>query len=103
MQKPIKSKDSYPVVRPPEATDDRGDIARIVEDILAVLSRHDAEPTDGVLSLLTALMQASHRVMEVSTPEESEHNRAALVAMLEHGRRFVETWPQETPSGWMVH
>lgn len=101
MQK--RTKASYPVVPPPQATDEGHDIASIVEDILGVLARHDAEPTDGVLSLLTALMQASHRVLEVSSPEEAEHNRAALLAMLEHGKRFVDEWPERTPAGWTVH
>lgn len=103
MQKRDKGKNASQVAPPPHATEGATDIGRIVEDILDVLSRHDAEPTDGVLSLLTAFMQASHRVMEVSTPEEAEQNRAALVGMLEHGKRYVDSWPQRTPAGWTVH
>lgn len=101
MQKPIK--DSSPVVPPPQQADEPNDIARLVEGLLNVLSRHNAQPTDGVLSLLTAFMQSADRVMDVSTPEEAEHNREALLAMLEHGRRFVENWPQRTPQAWAVH
>ncbi len=103
MQNRTKGKVSSPFVPPLEGTDEGHDIAKLVEDILSVLHRHDADPTEGVLSLLTALVQAANQVMEVSTPEETEHNRAALLAMLEHGRRFIDGWPQQTPQGWSVH
>jgi hypothetical protein len=79
------------------------DIGRIVEGLLGVLARHDAEPSEGMLSLLTALMQAADRIMEQSTPEETEGNRAALLSMLDHARRFVEGWPQSTPVSWTIH
>jgi hypothetical protein len=103
MQKPFKSKALYPFVPPLADSDDGHNIGKLVEAILDVLRRHQAEPNDGVLSLLTALIQAANKVMEASTPEETEHNRAALLAMLDHGRRFVEGWPQQTPAGWSVH
>ena len=101
MQNRIKP--SCPVVPPPQAKEGVHDIGRLVEEILGVLTRNSAEPTEGVLSLLTAFMQASHNLMEASTPEEAEHNRAALTAMLEHGKRFVDTWPDRTPARWTVH
>jgi hypothetical protein len=103
MQKPNKGKSSSRFFPPLEGSEDGHDIARLVEDVLDVLRRHDADANDGVLSLLTALIQAANRVMEASTPEETEHNRAALLAMLEHGRSFVDSWPQHTPTGWAVH
>lgn len=103
MQKPIKDRLTFPVVPPPQATDDGDDIPRIVEDIFGVLERHDAQAGDGVLSLLTALMQAADRVMELSTPEEAEGNREEMLAMLDRARSFVDTWPQRTPSSWRVH
>lgn len=105
MEKPIKGKSSYSAVPLVQQDQDAPghDIARIVEDVLAAVGRHDAEPTDGVLSLLTALMQAADRVLEMSTPEDTEHNRAALLAMLDHGRRFVDGWPHRTPQTWSVH
>jgi hypothetical protein len=103
MQKPIKDKTTSPDVPSLPGTDDGHDIAMLVEGLLEVLRRNDADANEGVLSLLTALIQAANQVMEVSTPEETEHNRAALLAMLEHGRRFVDGWPQETPQGWAVH
>jgi hypothetical protein len=98
-----RAKGSSPIVPPPRATDEGHDIAKIVDALLTVLRRHDAEPTEGVLALLTALVQSADRVMEASTPEETEHNRAALVAMLEHGRRYIDEWPQRTPDSWSVH
>ncbi len=100
-----RSKTKAPTATFPSITaaSDGHDISRLVEGLLAVLGRHEAEPDEGVLSLLTAFMQAADRVMEASSPEETEHNRAALAAMLDHGRRFIETWPQHTPLGWRVH
>ena len=103
MQKPIKGKLSSPLAPAIEAGDEGHDIARLVDDVLDVLRRHDADADEGVLSLLTALVQAASRVMEASNPEETEHNRSALLAMFEHGRRFVDGWPQQTPQGWSIH
>jgi len=103
MQKPTKGKASFPFLPPIEGAEEGHDIAKLVEDVLEVLRRHRADANDGVLSLLTALIQAASQVMDASAPEEIEHNRAALLAMLEHGRRFVDTWPQQTPHGWSVH
>ncbi len=103
MHKPIKSKLASSFILPLAAGDETHDIARLVEDVLDVLRRHDADANEGVLSLLTALVQAASRVMEASTPEETEHNRAALLAMFEHGRVFVDGWPQHTPHAWSIH
>jgi hypothetical protein len=103
MEKRIKGKLSSPRVPPLETGDQEQDVARLVDDVLDVLRRHDADPNEGVVSLLTALVQAAGSVMEASTPEDTEHNRAALLAMFEHGRRFVDGWPQRTPRAWSVH
>jgi hypothetical protein len=108
MHKRTKGKASNDAVPPIQAAEEGqelagNDIAQLVEGLLAVLGHHDAEATDGVLSLLTAFMQAADRVMQVSTPEETEQNRAALLAMLDHAKHFVEGWPQNTPDGWRVH
>lgn len=109
MQKRIKSKFALPEDKfelpdvPPAPTEETHDIARIVEGLLGVLARHDAEPSEGMLSLLTALMQAADRIMEQSTPEETEGNRAALISMLDHAKSFVEGWPQSTPVSWTIH
>ena len=103
MQKRAKAKLSQTADPLPETKQEPSNVMVMVEGLLAVLERHDAEPNDGVLSLLTALMQSADRLLEVSTPEETEHNRAALISMLEHVRTFVESWPQSTPVGWRVH
>jgi hypothetical protein len=113
MQKRIKGKASDEPAVSMQATEDEAtadgeefagqDIAQLVEGLLAVLGHHDAAATDGVLSLLTAFMQAADRVMQVSTPEETEQNRAALLGMLDHAKRFVDGWPHRTPEGWRVH
>ncbi|RPJ70596.1 MAG: hypothetical protein EHM24_15090 [Acidobacteria bacterium] len=78
-------------------------LAMMVEGILDVLQRHEADPNEGALSLLTAFMQAADRVLELSTPEETEHNRAALVSMVEHAQQFIAAWPHRTPDSWRVH
>ena len=99
-----KPKADFPVVEGAEPVQlDRNDLALMVEGIFDVLGRHQADPTDGVLSLLTALMQGGDRVLALSTPEETEHNRAALLAMLDHARNHLATWPHQTPQGWRVH
>ena len=83
----------------PEAND----ISAMVENILGVLERHEADANEGVLSLLTALMQAADRLLDVSTPEQTSFNREALLGMMDHARKFVETWPNRTPARWRVH
>ncbi len=79
------------------------DVSTMVEGILDVLERHEADANEGVLSLLTALMQAADRLLDASTPEETSHNREALLGMMDHARKFVETWPHHTPAKWRVH
>jgi len=82
---------------------DHRDLSIMVEGILDVLQRHEADPNEGALSLLTAFMQAADRVLELSTPHETEHNRAALAGMIEQAQRFIGGWPQRTPESWRVH
>jgi len=48
-------------------------------------------------------MQAADRLLDVSTPVETAHNREALLGMIDHARKFVESWPHETPAHWRVH
>jgi hypothetical protein len=82
---------------------EHNDVALLVEHIFDLLGKHQADPTDGVLSLLTAFMQGSDRVLTLSTPEETESNRAALLSMLDHARAHLAEWPQHTPETWQVH
>jgi hypothetical protein len=86
-----------------EETPEASEISVMVEGLLGVLERHEADANEGVLSLLTALMQAADRLLDVSTPEETAHNREALLGMIDHARKFVETWPHHTPARWRVH
>ncbi|HOC19426.1 MAG TPA: hypothetical protein PKK95_14225 [Vicinamibacterales bacterium] len=79
------------------------DVSTMVEGILDVLERHEADANQGVLSLLTAFMQAADRLLDVSTPEEMAHNREALLGMMDHAKKFVESWPHQTPAHWRVH
>ncbi|HSK09851.1 MAG TPA: hypothetical protein VK911_09750 [Vicinamibacterales bacterium] len=79
------------------------EVSDIVEGLLGVLERHEADANNGMVSLMTALMHAADRLLDVSTPEETERNRQALLGMLDHARRFVEAWPHETPTRWSVH
>ena len=103
MDKPNKPKPTQPDAACQDLSPDHRDLAGMVEGILDVLQRHEADPNEGALSLLTAFMQAADRVLELSTPEETEHNRAALASMVEHAQQFIAAWPLRTPESWRVH
>ena len=103
MQKPNKPKPTEADLVSQEFQAEHRDLAVMVEGILDVLQRHEADPNEGALSLLTAFMQAADRVLELSTPEETEHNRAALTSMVEHAQQFIANWPLRTPESWRVH
>lgn len=79
------------------------EIAAMVEGLLGVLDQSEADANQGVVSLLTALMQAADRLLDLSTPEETAYNREALLGMIDHARKFVENWPHHTPARWRVH
>jgi len=102
MDKPNKKPTQFDATSQDISPDQR-DLAGMVEGILDVLQRHEADPNEGALSLLTAFMQAADRVLELSTPEETEHNRAALASMVEHAQQFIAAWPLRTPESWRVH
>ncbi|HEY3382452.1 MAG TPA: hypothetical protein VGK32_11830 [Vicinamibacterales bacterium] len=87
------------LVSPPQADG----VADMVEGLFDLLASYQAEPNEGVLSLLTAFLHGAHRVLEASAAEDAEHNRAALLALLDQARRAIEEWPQETPEHWSVH
>jgi len=103
MDKPNKPKPTQADAACENFPADHRDLATMVEGILDVLQRHEADPNEGALSLLTAFMQAADRVLELSTPEETEHNRAALASMMEHAQQFIAAWPLRTPENWRVH
>ena len=103
MNKPTKTKPAQADAAGEDLQPEPRDLAVMVEGILEVLQRHEAGPTEGALSLLTAFMQAADRVLELSAPEETEHNRAALTAMVEHAQHFISNWPLRTPQSWRVH
>ena len=103
MHKPNKPKSPQADAVCQELPGDHRDLAMMVEGILDVLQRHDADPNEGALSLLTAFLQAADRLLELSTPEETEHNRAALASMVGHAQEFIAGWPRRTPENWRVH
>ena len=101
--KATKGKDQQLAETARDEAPERNDVSTMVESILDVLERHEADANEGVLSLLTALMQAADRLLDVSTPQEMAQNREALLGMMDHARKFVESWPQHTPARWRVH
>lgn len=103
MQRLSKTKAPCSDVAAREVRANDGDVTRIVEGLLDVLGQHDAHPDQGVLSLVAAFMQAADRVLELSTPDDAEHNRAALLGLLDRARGYLDAWPQRIPTGWTVH
>jgi len=79
-------------------------IARIVEGLLAFLNRHQRDRTEGVHALLVAFVQAGIQALEDCDSEETDVNREALLAMLDHARRVLgDSQPAQQPSRWTVH
>lgn len=101
--KATKGKDQQLAETVRDEEPERNDVSTMVEGILDVLERNEADANEGVLSLLTALMQAADRLLDVSTPQEMAQNREALLGMMDHARKFVESWPHHTPARWRVH
>ena len=94
MNNPLKPKSLFQMATTLELESDRHDVTDMVEELLKVLERREADADDGVLSLLTAFMHGAHRVLNASTLDDTEQNRETLLSMLDHATRTVETWPR---------
>ena len=103
MQKRHKGKSGTTAVLPLQSVGAGGDIARIVEGLFDVLGEHEAEPDAGMVSLLTAFIQAAGQVIDASSPEEAERNREALLSMIDRGRQQIDGWGVPASGGWTVH
>jgi hypothetical protein len=101
MNNPLKPKTSLAMTSPLDRKPGRG-VADTVELLLEVLARHEAEPNEGMLSLIAAFTQTSRRVLDTSAPEDAEHNREGLLDMVDEARRAIETW-SVAETGWRVH
>jgi hypothetical protein len=74
----------------------------MIEALFDVLQRHEADSNEGLLALLTSFVQGGSRVLDLSSPEDIEHNRASLLAMLERARRTIDMWSVGIqPSGYV--
>jgi hypothetical protein len=92
-----------PLAQPAERVPDRSDVAAMIEALFDVLERHEADSNEGLLALLTSYVQGASRVLEFSTPEDVEHNRLSLLAMLEHARRTIDMWAVGVQPSGHVH
>jgi hypothetical protein len=94
---------TFPIVGHPDKTPNRRDVTTMIEALFDVLERHEAGPDEGTLALMTSFLQGASRILERSSLEEAEHNRASLLAMLERARRTIDSWsPADPPSGYVM-
>jgi hypothetical protein len=98
-----KPKLTLELAAPAESILNRETVSDMIADLMRVLEDHGADPNEGVLSLLTAFIQGAGRVLDVSTLEQAEHNREALLTMVEHARRTIHTWPLQASVSVRVH
>jgi hypothetical protein len=83
---------------PAEAAPERQTVIDIVEALLKVLERADADATEGVMSLLAAFTQGAQGVLEASDCDALEANRDLLLSMLERVSQTIERWPSQSSS-----
>jgi hypothetical protein len=79
-----------------------GGLVGLVDEILAVLSRRQPEPHEGVQALLVAFLHSASRTLDASSEENLEGNRAALLLMLEQARSLLAE-RAASPSRYTVH
>lgn len=104
MQNPdSKPKSEIQVRAPLESVPNRDDVNDMVEALFDVLDRHGATGNEGVLALLTSFVETSSKVLGLSSEQDVEHNRNALLEMLEHARRSIDTWSVGGSSSGYVH
>ena len=103
MNNPTKPKSLLPIAHTLEVSPSRRDVVDMVEELLKVLERCDADADDGVRSLLTAFMHGAHRVLDGSELGDTEQNRDSLLIMLEQATRTIETWPLGGAISTRVH
>jgi hypothetical protein len=82
----------------PEAAPERQNVIDIVEALLKVLERADADATEGVMSLLAAFTQGAQGVLDASDCDNLEANRDLLLSMLERVSQTIERWPSQGSS-----
>jgi hypothetical protein len=98
-----KPKAMIELATPAESILNRETVTDMIGDLMRVLEDRGADPNEGVLSLLTAFIQGAGRVLDVSTLEQAEHNREALLSMVEHARRTIDAWPLQASVSDRVH
>jgi hypothetical protein len=74
----------------------------LVEEILAVLNRHQPEPAEGVQALFVAFLHSASRALDASSEETVDGNRTTLLLMLEQARNVLAE-RTASPSKYTVH
>ncbi len=86
----------------PLPPDGDGRLLGLVEEILALVNRHQPEPDEGVQALLVAFLQAASQALDISTAESLDGNRTTLLMMLEQARSVLAERPY-SPGTCTVH
>jgi hypothetical protein len=98
-----KPKFTIPLAVAAESVPDRQEVTAIIEGLFDVLERHQADPNEGVLALLTSFVQGASRILELSACEDAEHNRESLLLMLDQARRTIDAWAGGLYPGGSIH
>lgn len=103
MQKSSKPKSTISANSTVEPAPDRTGVAAMIDALFEVLERHEADSNEGMLALLASFEQSGSRILDLSTPEDLEHNRASLLKMLERARRTIDMWTAGIQGSGYVH
>jgi hypothetical protein len=88
---------TFPVDANLDKGPNRSDVSTMIDALLDVLERHEARPDEGALALMTSFLQGASRILELSSLDEAEHNRASLLALLEQARQRIDDWSLGAP------
>ncbi len=82
----------------PPLPDSDGRRLELVEEILAVLHRHQSEPDEGVQALLVAFLHSASRALDASSEETLDDNRDTLLTLLEQAKGVLAERPSSPTS-----
>jgi hypothetical protein len=102
---PKRSKLANPSKLAPVPVAPGSGVVPMVEGLLAFLNSQQGDRTEGVHALLIAFVQAAVQVLDECDREETDTNRDALLAMLDHARRVLGDSPAapRSPTTWTIH
>jgi hypothetical protein len=103
MQNPPRPKFTFPISSTPEPIPNRSEVTAMMEAFFDVLERHQADPNEGILALLTSFVHGASRILELSSADDAEHNRASLLEMVDRARQAIDGWSVEAGPDGRVH